>query len=75
MLIMTKPVDVNGPPFAFADVDMQISQTVTTVAVAFELFCRKEEKIIEIGLHCVHTNLVFSETFNRARKIGHQVII
>ena len=46
-------------------VDMQISQTATTVAVVFELFSTKQDKLIEIGLHCLHTSLVFSEVFKK----------
>ena len=52
-------------PHLIAAVEMQISQTGTTLAVVFELFSTKQEKLLEIGLHCVHTNLVFSEAFKK----------
>ena len=39
-------------------VDMQISQTATTLAVVFELFSTKQEKLIEMGLQCLHSSLV-----------------
>ena len=54
------------PRFA---VDMQISQTVTTLAVVFELFSSKQEIRIEICLHGVHTNLVFSEAFKKLNPV------
>ena len=54
------------PRFA---VDMQISQTATTLAVVFELFSSKQDKLIEMGLHCVHTNLVFSEAFKKLNPV------
>ena len=66
----SKPVDVNIPAAAFnrcckhAD-----SQTATTVAVVFELFSTKQEKLIEIELHCVHTSLVFSEAFKKQNPV------
>ena len=68
--IMMKPVDVNIPPVAFAAVDMQISQTAMTLAVVLELFSMKQDKTIEIGLHCMHTNLVFSETFKKPNPVS-----
>ena len=43
----SKPVDVNVSAAAFiAAVDMQISQTATTLAVVFELFSTKQEKLL-----------------------------
>ena len=62
-----KPVDVNVPGrlHLIVAVDMQISQTAMTLAVVFELFSTKQEKPIVIGLHCVHTILIFSEAFNK----------
>ena len=48
---------------------MQISHTATTLAVVFELFSMQQEKLIEIGLHCVHTNLVFSEAFKKPNSV------
>ena len=56
-------------PRLIAAVNMQISQTATTVAVVFELFSTKQEKLIEIGWHCVHTSLVFSEAFKKQNPV------
>ena len=46
-------------------VDMQISQTATTVV--FELFFMKQEKLIETALHCLHTSLVLDSRFLATR--------
>ena len=65
-----KPVDVNVPlPCLNAAVHIQTSQTATTLAVVFELFSTKQEKLIKIGLHCLHTNLVFSEVFKKPNPV------
>ena len=56
-------------PRLMAAVNMQISQTATTLAAVFELFSTKQEKLIEIGLHCVHTSLVFSEAFKKQNPV------
>ena len=53
-------------------IDMQvklISQTAMTLAVVFKLLSSKQEKIIVIGLHCVHTNLVFTEAFKKPNPV------
>ena len=55
--------------FIAVDTLQQILQTVTTLAVAFKLFSMKQEKLIEIGLHWVHTNLVSSEAFKTKSSI------
>ena len=51
-------------PRLIVAVDMQISQTATTLAVVFKLFSTKQEKLIKIGLHSVYISLVFSGAFN-----------
>ena len=56
-------------PRLIAAIDMQISQTATTLAVVFELFSAKQEKVIEIGLHYLQTNLVFSKTFKKPKLV------
>ena len=56
-------------------VDMQISQTATTLAVVFELFSTKQEKLIKIKLHCLHTSLVFSEVLrNQIRSLDSRFL-
>ena len=62
----SKPVDVNVPVAVFNCCcrHAEITKT-TTLAVVFELFSTKQGKLNEIGLHCVHTNLVFSEVFKK----------
>ena len=56
-------------PCLIAAVDMHISQTATTLAVVFELFSTKQEKLIEVRLHCMHINLVFSEAFKKPNPV------
>ena len=49
-----------------AAVDMQISQTATTLAV---VVLYETREAIEIELHCVHTSLVFSEAFKKLNPV------
>ena len=68
---MMKPVDINVFLVAFAAVDKQISQTADTLAVVYEFFSTKQKKTIEIGLHFMHTNLVFTEAFKLRNQIWY----
>ena len=45
-----------------------------TLAVVFELFSTKQEKLIEIGLYCLHSSLVFSEAFKKPNPVFRQPI-
>ena len=52
-----------------AAVNMQISQTATTLAVVFELFSTKQEKLIEIGFFCTACIPVWSLVKHLRNKI------
>ena len=66
----SKPVDVNVPAAAFnrcrrhADFTNSNDSSCSLPVVLYET-----REAIEIGLHCVHTSLVFSEAFKKLNPI------
>ena len=67
----SKPVDVNVPAAAFNRCckHADFTNSNDSKAVVFELFSTKQEKLIEIGLHCMHTGLVFNEAFKKQNPV------
>ena len=68
----SRPVDVNVPAAAFNRCckHAHFTNSNDSKAVVFELFPTKQEKLIEIGLHCVHNSLVFSEAFEKQNPVS-----
>ena len=67
----SKPVNVNVSAAAFNRCckHADFTNSNDSKAVVFELFSTKQEKLIEIGLHCVHTSLVFREAFKKQNPV------
>ena len=67
----SKPVDVNVPVAAFNGCckHADFTNSSDSKSVVFELFSKKQDKLIEIELHCVHTSLVFSEAFKKQNPV------
>ena len=64
----SKPVDVNVPVATFNRCckHTDFTNSNDSKAVVFELF---STKLIEIGLHCVHTSLIFNEAFKKQNPV------
>ena len=65
------PTSTFPRPHLIAAVVMQILQTATTLAVVV-LYETREAN--EIGLHCLHTSLVFSEAFKKLNPVFRRPI-